>query len=85
MDSEKTYRKNLLSRARALENLNDVGIPLADSLAERLGAHVIILVVGPVGTEGGEVALRSYVLFFAWLRETRLMYAPASSRTLQGG
>ncbi|KAJ7841674.1 hypothetical protein B0H13DRAFT_1910139 [Mycena leptocephala] len=44
---------------QALENLNDVGIPLADSLAERLGAHVIILVVGPVGTEGGEVALRS--------------------------
>ncbi|KAJ6487493.1 hypothetical protein C8R47DRAFT_1216263 [Mycena vitilis] len=44
---------------RALETLPDVAIPLADALSEHLGAHVAILVVGPVGTEGGEVLLRS--------------------------
>ncbi|KAJ7500472.1 hypothetical protein B0H11DRAFT_2225467 [Mycena galericulata] len=43
----------------ALENLNEVGIPMADALAERLGAQVIILVVGPVGSEQGEVCLRT--------------------------
>ncbi|KAJ7438844.1 hypothetical protein B0H11DRAFT_2254349 [Mycena galericulata] len=43
----------------AMENLNEVGIPLADALAERLGAQVIILVVGPVGSEEGEVCLRT--------------------------
>ncbi|KAJ6461988.1 hypothetical protein C8R47DRAFT_1225622 [Mycena vitilis] len=44
---------------RALETLPDVAIPLADALSEHLGAHIAILVVGPVGTEGGEVLLRS--------------------------
>ncbi|KAJ7756676.1 hypothetical protein B0H16DRAFT_1721741 [Mycena metata] len=43
----------------ALENLNTVGIPLVDALAERLGMHVVLLAVGPVGSEGGQVALRS--------------------------
>ncbi|KAJ7794669.1 hypothetical protein B0H13DRAFT_2393319 [Mycena leptocephala] len=43
----------------ALEGLDDVGIPLADALAELLGAHVAILVVGPVGSAQGEVLLRS--------------------------
>ncbi|KAF8194442.1 hypothetical protein K438DRAFT_1969057 [Mycena galopus ATCC 62051] len=43
----------------ALENLNDVGIPLADALAEHLGMHVVLMAVGPVGTAGGEVLLRS--------------------------
>ncbi|KAF8197799.1 hypothetical protein K438DRAFT_1967359 [Mycena galopus ATCC 62051] len=43
----------------ALESLNEVGIPLADALAERLGSHVVILVVGPVGSEQGEVCLRT--------------------------
>ncbi|KAJ7432046.1 hypothetical protein B0H11DRAFT_2261110 [Mycena galericulata] len=47
------------SAEQAHENLNDVGIPLADALAERLGAQVVILVVGPVGSEGGEVCLRT--------------------------
>ncbi|KAJ6448424.1 hypothetical protein C8R47DRAFT_945583, partial [Mycena vitilis] len=43
----------------ALESLSEVGIPLADTLAERLGMHVVILAVGPVGSEKGEVSLRS--------------------------
>ncbi|KAJ7874252.1 hypothetical protein B0H13DRAFT_2348663 [Mycena leptocephala] len=43
----------------ALEALDDVGIPMADALAELLGAHVAILVVGPVGSAQGEVLLRS--------------------------
>ncbi|KAJ7663693.1 hypothetical protein B0H14DRAFT_3539858 [Mycena olivaceomarginata] len=43
----------------AMESLNDVGIPLADALAERLGCHVVILAVGPVGSEKGEVCLRT--------------------------
>ncbi|KAJ6459370.1 hypothetical protein C8R47DRAFT_1226660 [Mycena vitilis] len=43
----------------ALETLSEVGIPLADALAERLGAQVVILVVGPVGAEQGEVCLRT--------------------------
>ncbi|KAJ7797239.1 hypothetical protein B0H14DRAFT_3493972 [Mycena olivaceomarginata] len=38
----------------AMESLNEVGIPLADALAERLGSHVVILIVGPVGSEKGE-------------------------------
>ncbi|KAJ7669563.1 hypothetical protein DFH06DRAFT_1321622 [Mycena polygramma] len=42
-----------------METLNEVGIPMADALAERLGAHIVILVVGPVGSEGGEVCLRT--------------------------
>ncbi|KAJ7829804.1 hypothetical protein B0H14DRAFT_3465340 [Mycena olivaceomarginata] len=41
-----------------METLNEVGLPMADALTERLGAHVIILVVGPVGSEKGEVCLR---------------------------
>jgi ethanolamine ammonia-lyase small subunit len=39
--------------------LDDVAIPMADALAERLGAHVVILVVGPVGEQKGEVRLRT--------------------------
>ncbi|KAJ6448971.1 hypothetical protein C8R47DRAFT_1210026 [Mycena vitilis] len=42
-----------------METLKEVGIPMADALADRLGAHVVILVVGPVGSEGGEVCLRT--------------------------
>lgn len=44
-----------------METLSDVGIPMADVLAEHLGSHVVILVVGPVGSEKGEVCLRTYV------------------------
>jgi hypothetical protein len=47
-----------------MESLNDVGIPLADALAERLGCHVVILAVGPVGSEKGEVCLRTYAVYF---------------------
>ncbi|KAJ7715477.1 hypothetical protein B0H16DRAFT_1741919 [Mycena metata] len=43
----------------ALGNLEDVGIPLADALAERLGMHVVILAVGPVGEQEGQVRLRT--------------------------
>ncbi|KAJ6479768.1 hypothetical protein C8R45DRAFT_1101212 [Mycena sanguinolenta] len=43
----------------ALGNFNEVGIPMVDALSEHLGAHVAILVVGPVGEAGGEVLLRS--------------------------
>ncbi|KAF8200625.1 hypothetical protein K438DRAFT_1758827 [Mycena galopus ATCC 62051] len=43
----------------ALQTFDEVGIPLADALAERLGMHVIILAVGPVGDQRGEVRLRS--------------------------
>ncbi|KAJ7173831.1 hypothetical protein C8R46DRAFT_1215745 [Mycena filopes] len=43
----------------ALETLDEVGIPLADALSERLGMHVMILAVGPVGSQKGEVRLRS--------------------------
>jgi hypothetical protein len=46
-----------------MESLSEVGIPMADALAERLGSHVVILVVGPVGSEKGEVCLRTYVCF----------------------
>jgi hypothetical protein len=42
-----------------MEELDDVAIPLADALAERLGSHVVILVVGPDGGQGGEVRLRT--------------------------
>ncbi|KAJ7719868.1 hypothetical protein B0H14DRAFT_3521138 [Mycena olivaceomarginata] len=48
----------------AMETLSDVGIPMADALAERLGSHVVILVVGPVGSEKGEVCLRTYVSIY---------------------
>jgi adenine/guanine phosphoribosyltransferase-like PRPP-binding protein len=44
-----------------LETFDEVGIPLADALAERLGMHVVIMAVGPVGEQRGEVRLRSYV------------------------
>ncbi|KAF8139534.1 hypothetical protein K438DRAFT_2030521 [Mycena galopus ATCC 62051] len=43
----------------AMESLTEVGIPMADALAEHLGSHVVILVVGPVGAEKGEVCLRT--------------------------
>ncbi|KAJ7812565.1 hypothetical protein B0H14DRAFT_3478733 [Mycena olivaceomarginata] len=43
----------------ALETFDEVRIPLADALAERLGMHVVILAVGPVGSQRGEVRLRS--------------------------
>ncbi|KAJ7211680.1 hypothetical protein GGX14DRAFT_564910 [Mycena pura] len=42
-----------------LKNFDEVGIPLADALAERLGIHIAILAVGPVGEQGGEVRVRS--------------------------
>ncbi|KAJ7433755.1 hypothetical protein B0H11DRAFT_2259129 [Mycena galericulata] len=44
---------------KALENFDEVGIPLADALAERLGMHVVIMAVGPVGKQRGEVRLRT--------------------------
>ncbi|KAJ7922764.1 hypothetical protein B0H13DRAFT_1865601 [Mycena leptocephala] len=44
---------------QALETFDEVGIPLADSLSERLGMHIVILAVGPVGSQRGEVRLRS--------------------------
>ncbi|KAJ7225297.1 hypothetical protein GGX14DRAFT_386214 [Mycena pura] len=40
-------------------NFDDVGIPLADALVERLGMHIAILVIGPVGDQGGDVRVRS--------------------------
>ncbi|KAJ7439841.1 hypothetical protein FB451DRAFT_1191917 [Mycena latifolia] len=43
----------------ALEGLDEVGIPLADALTERLGMHVVIMAVGPVGSQKGEVQLRT--------------------------
>ncbi|KAJ7149511.1 hypothetical protein C8R43DRAFT_1128504 [Mycena crocata] len=43
----------------ALESLGDFAIPFADALSEFLGAHVAILVVGPVGKAEGEVCLRT--------------------------
>ncbi|KAF8190278.1 hypothetical protein K438DRAFT_1971149 [Mycena galopus ATCC 62051] len=43
----------------ALENLNDVGIPLVDALTEHLGMHVVLMAVGPVSDADGEVLLRS--------------------------
>ncbi|KAJ7496058.1 hypothetical protein B0H11DRAFT_1910322 [Mycena galericulata] len=43
----------------ALKNFDEVGIPLADALSERLGMHIAILAVGPVGSQKGEVRLRS--------------------------
>ncbi|KAF8215190.1 hypothetical protein K438DRAFT_1955171 [Mycena galopus ATCC 62051] len=43
----------------ALENLNDVSIPLVDALAEHLGMHIVLMAVGPVGDADGEVLLRS--------------------------
>jgi hypothetical protein len=46
----------------AMETLNKVGLPMADALAECLGTHVVILVVGPVGSKKGEVCLRTSVL-----------------------
>ncbi|KAF8131313.1 hypothetical protein K438DRAFT_1788307 [Mycena galopus ATCC 62051] len=39
---------------KAMDSLNEVAIPMADALAEHLGSHVVILVVGPVGSEKGE-------------------------------
>ncbi|KAJ6514721.1 hypothetical protein DFH09DRAFT_1332850 [Mycena vulgaris] len=44
---------------KALQVFDDVGIPLADALSERLGMHVVIMVVGPVGDQKGEVRLPS--------------------------
>ncbi|KAK6977464.1 hypothetical protein R3P38DRAFT_2581825 [Favolaschia claudopus] len=43
----------------ALETLEEVAIPMADALADRLGSHVVVLVVGPVGSQKGEVCLRT--------------------------
>jgi hypothetical protein len=43
----------------ALETFDEVGIPLADALDERLGMHVVILAVGLVGSQRGKVRLRS--------------------------
>jgi hypothetical protein len=36
---------------------------MADAMAEYLGAHIVILVVGPVGSAKGEVGLRTYVTY----------------------
>ncbi|KAJ7748846.1 hypothetical protein B0H14DRAFT_3513700 [Mycena olivaceomarginata] len=46
----------------AMESLNDVGIPLADALAERLGCHVVILAVGPVGIRKRRGVLENCIL-----------------------
>ncbi|KAJ7153790.1 hypothetical protein C8R46DRAFT_1042168 [Mycena filopes] len=43
----------------ALENLDEVAIPFADALAERTGLHIVILAVGPVGSQEGQVRLRT--------------------------
>ncbi|KAJ7635978.1 hypothetical protein DFH06DRAFT_1139063 [Mycena polygramma] len=43
----------------AMESLSDVAIPMADALSERLGAHVVILIVGPIPSAQGEVSLRT--------------------------
>jgi adenine/guanine phosphoribosyltransferase-like PRPP-binding protein len=42
-----------------LETFDEVGIPLADAVAEHLGMHVVIMAVGPVGDQKGEVQLRT--------------------------
>jgi hypothetical protein len=51
----------VLTRAlfRALETFDEVGLPLADALSERLGMHIVIMAVGPVGEQKGEVRLRT--------------------------
>ncbi|KAF8156445.1 hypothetical protein K438DRAFT_2075417 [Mycena galopus ATCC 62051] len=68
-------RRNITKKSdrkiRAMETLNKVGIPMADALSERLGAHVVILVVGPVGSENGEVCLRIVFSDTAKLQTTR--------------
>ncbi|KAJ7609961.1 hypothetical protein FB45DRAFT_876173 [Roridomyces roridus] len=43
----------------AYSMFDGVGIPLADALAERLGMAIIILAIGPVGEQNGEVRLRT--------------------------
>ncbi|KAJ7605012.1 hypothetical protein FB45DRAFT_1149661 [Roridomyces roridus] len=43
----------------AYSTFDGVGIPLADALAERLGMAIIILAVGHVGKQNGEVRLRT--------------------------
>ncbi|KAJ7620520.1 hypothetical protein DFH06DRAFT_1341645 [Mycena polygramma] len=43
----------------AMESVSDVAIPMADALSERLGAHVVILIVGPIPSAQGEVSLRT--------------------------
>ncbi|KAJ7479675.1 hypothetical protein FB451DRAFT_1171778 [Mycena latifolia] len=47
---------------QALESFDQVGIPLADALSEQLGMHVVIMAVGPVGSQKGEVQLRTCVI-----------------------
>jgi hypothetical protein len=44
---------------RALETFDDVAIPMADALSEQLGMHIVLLAIGPVGSQRGEVRLRS--------------------------
>ncbi|KAJ7885146.1 hypothetical protein B0H14DRAFT_2564089 [Mycena olivaceomarginata] len=46
-------------KTSAMETLNEVGIPMADCAGRAPGSHVVILVVGPVGSEKGEVCLRT--------------------------
>ncbi|KAJ7180065.1 hypothetical protein C8R43DRAFT_1117413 [Mycena crocata] len=43
----------------ALQTFDEVGIPLADALSERMGMHIILLAIGPVGDQRGEIRLRS--------------------------
>ncbi|KAJ7181655.1 hypothetical protein C8R43DRAFT_941468 [Mycena crocata] len=43
----------------ALQSFDEVGIPLVDALAERMGMHMILFAIGPVGDQRGEVRLRS--------------------------
>ncbi|KAJ7186596.1 hypothetical protein C8R46DRAFT_1206600 [Mycena filopes] len=56
---ENTAKQGAKEYHNALESFDEVGIPLADALSERLGMHVMILAVGPVGSQRGEVRLRS--------------------------
>lgn len=35
-------------------------MPLVDAIAERFGLHVTLLMVGPIGSEGGDVSVRRY-------------------------
>ncbi|KAJ7795990.1 hypothetical protein B0H14DRAFT_2620397 [Mycena olivaceomarginata] len=56
---EASAERSQLTWIRALETFDELGIPLADVLAERLGMHVVIMAVGLVGDQRGEVRLCS--------------------------
>ncbi|KAJ6477687.1 hypothetical protein C8R45DRAFT_934345 [Mycena sanguinolenta] len=55
----KASRKIPEGSAEEYHDLPEVAIPMADALAERTGCHVVILCVGPIGSEKGEVCLRT--------------------------